>query len=225
MSFILIKNLIKKGGHIGHKIQQWNSSMLPYVYTQKNGICIIDLIQTIICYHKTCIFLQNKAAEGQNFLFIGTRKEMQSIVENTAKKSNSFYINKKWQGGLLTNWTTIQENIFFFSNNEQKMSTKVTDRNKLIYKKRTFDKYYGGIKKMRSLPHIVIMTDQKSNLGAIKECNRLKIPVVCLLDSNSYSDVIDFPIPTNDDSVQIISFFFTQFTEAIIAGRNLRKKK
>lgn len=220
----IAKKYIKASVHYGHAPKEWNPKMAPYILYEKYGYHIFDLVKTSKLLKLAGNVLQKKAAKGSTFLFVGTTKISSSIIATQAKKANSFYINYRWLGGMLTNWPTIQKRIerLHFLENQQKSGIfetlskkeKNTQRKELEKLQRLFN----GIKEMKSLPDVVIFTNQLKDTLAIQECLKLGIPTICIVDSNCDPDLIPYPIPANDDSRSSINFILSYLTNQILVG-------
>lgn len=227
MSDISLSQLLEAGVHFGHKAHRWNPKMFPYIYSEVNNIHILDLIQSATLLKKAMRYLEKVAASEQNkVLFVGTKRQVTTLIAQEAIRSNSYYVNHRWLGGMLTNWKTMKERIEKLKDLESQESQGTFDlltkkeaalRRKELTKLR---KYLDGIKTMSSLPDVVIVIDQKREMTAITECRKLGIPVVSILDTNCDPDLIDIPIPGNDDAVRSIKLILTSLTDSIIKGQN-----
>jgi small subunit ribosomal protein S2 len=219
----LIK-LLEANLHLGHNTNQFNSKMFPYLYTQKNDLDIIDLVQTAQSLEEAYEFVYNAAFDKQTILFVGTKREAKEITAFEAIRSNSPYINHHWLGGLLTNWPTIQLRIKRLKNLEQKeitnASNKISKRDAMILKRelKKLNIMFRGIKNMKEIPNIIIVIDQHVEKRAIQEANLLNIPIISIIDTNCNPDLIDIPIPGNDDSSPAIKLILSKLADAIIAG-------
>lgn len=218
---ITLEQMLVSSVHLGHPIKQWNPKMSPYIYGERNGIHIIDLLQTLVCLKKVCNFLSTSTREGKTVLFVGTKHQFSHIVESCAIESNSFYVTKRWLGGMLTNWSTIKsciENLQLLTKQESDGSLdRLTKKEGLMLKKRKvkLEKYLSGIKNMTKLPDIVIIINQSRELNAVKECLKLGIPIISVLDTNSDPTLTDFLVPANDDSVSSINLILKAFSDSI----------
>ena len=227
MSDISLSKLLEAGVHFGHKAHRWNPKMFPYIYSEVNNIHILDLIQSATLLKKAMRYLEKVAASDNNkILFVGTKRQVTTLIAQEAIRSNSYYVNHRWLGGMLTNWTTMKERIEKLKDLENQESQGTFDlltkkeaalRRKELTKLR---KYLDGIKTMSSLPDVVIIIDQRWEMTAITECRKLKIPVVSILDTNCDPDLVDIPIPGNDDAVRSIKLILTALTDSIIKGKN-----
>lgn len=207
-----LAQFLKVGLHLGHKKNQWNPKMLRYIYKSQRDYHIIDLYQTQKCLERACDYAKKATRKNKQFLFVGTRKPIAKIIENEAKRCGAFYINYRWLGGILTNWSTIQKRISrlnFLETLEAYNIFKDYPKKEAAQLKRELDKlrkYLTGIKKMSQLPDVVFLIDQQREMTAIKECKKLGIPIISIVDTNCDPDLISIPIPGNDDSVKAIKF-------------------
>ena len=229
MSDISLSQLLEAGVHFGHKAYRWNPKMFPYIYSEVNNIHILDLVQSATLLKEANKELQLAASEGKTFLFIGTKRQASTLIAQEAKRCESYYVNHRWLGGMLTNWTTLKERIERLKNLEQQEADNTFDlltkkeaslRRKELQKLR---KHLDGIKSMEKLPDIAIVIDQKREMTAIRECQKLGIPIVSILDTNCDPDLIDIPIPGNDDAVRSIKLILKSLTDSIIIGKSQYK--
>jgi small subunit ribosomal protein S2 len=229
MSDISLSQLLEAGVHFGHKAYRWNPKMFPYIYSEVNNIHILDLVQSATLLKEANKELQLAASEGKTFLFIGTKRQASTLIAQEAKRCESYYVNHRWLGGMLTNWTTLKERIARLKNLEQQEADNTFDlltkkeaslRRKELQKLR---KHLDGIKSMEKLPDIAIVIDQKREMTAIRECRKLGIPIVSILDTNCDPDLIDIPIPGNDDAVRSIKLILKSLTDSIIMGKSQYK--
>ena len=227
MSDISLSQLLEAGVHFGHKAYRWNPKMFPYIYSEVNNIHILDLVQSATLLKEANNYLQSAATEGKTFLFIGTKRQASTLIAQEAKRCNSYYVNHRWLGGMLTNWNTLKERIEELKNLEQQ---EADDTFSLLTKKEAalrrkelqkLRKHLEGIKTMKYLPDIAIIIDQKREMTAIRECRKLGIPVVSILDTNCDPDLVDIPIPGNDDAVRSIKLILKSLTDNIIQGKAL----
>ena len=226
MSDISLSQLLEAGVHFGHKAHRWNPKMFPYIYSEVNNIHILDLIQSATLLKKAMRYLEVAASKNQKVLFVGTKRQATTLIAQEAKRSNSYYVNHRWLGGMLTNWSTMKERIEKLKDLEKQESEGTFDlltkkegalRRKELAKLR---KYLDGIKSMTTLPDVVIIIDQRREITAIAECRKLGIPVVSILDTNCDPDLVDIPIPGNDDAVRSIKLILTLLTDSIIKGQS-----
>lgn len=225
MADIKIAQLLAASVHFGHKTSRWNPRMFPYIYTEKNGTHIIDLVQTSKLLQQACDYVQSAAKRGKTFLFVGTKPQAVNIIKEEALRSTSFYVNHRWYGGLLTNWQTFTVRIKKLRKLEREEKTLFSSLQKketanLRKQLQKLQIQLAGIKKMNVLPDIMIVVDQQRELTAIREANRLKIPIISILDSNCDPNLIDIPIPGNDDSVKSIKLIINALSNSIIKGKS-----
>ena len=225
MSNISLSQLLEAGVHFGHKAHRWNPKMFPYIYSEVNNIHILDLIQSANLLKEANNYLKLNASEGKTFLFIGTKRQASSLIAQEAKRCDSYYVNHRWLGGMITNWTTVKTRINRLKDLEKQEADGTFDlltkkevalRRKELQKLR---KHLEGIKTMKELPNIAIIIDQKREMTAIAECRKLGIPIVSILDTNCDPDLVDIPIPGNDDAVRSIKLILNSLTDSIIQGR------
>ncbi|MBD1908919.1 30S ribosomal protein S2 [Funiculus sociatus GB2-A5] len=226
MSVVSLAQMMESGVHFGHQTRRWNPKMSPYIYTSRNGVHIIDLVQTAHLMEDAYNYMRSEAEKGKKFLFIGTKRQAAGIVAQEAARCGSYYINQRWLGGMLTNWATIKTRVERLKDLERREETGVLD---LLPKKEAsmlrremtkLQKYLGGIKLMRKVPDIVVIVDQRREYNAVQECQKLGIPIVSLLDTNCDPDVVDIPIPANDDAIRSIKLIVGKLADAIYEGRH-----
>ena len=225
MAEITLAQLLDAGVHFGHKAYRWNPKMFPYIYTERNNIHILDLVQSAQLLKEANSYLRSAAEQNKTFLFIGTKRQASTLIAQEAKRCNSYYVNHRWLGGMLTNWVTVKSRINRLKELEQQEADEIFNllpkkeaslRRKELEKLR---KHLGGVKTMGTVPDIAIVIDQKRELTAIKECRKLGIPVVSILDTNCDPDLVDIPIPGNDDAVRSIKLILQSLTDNINLGR------
>jgi len=220
-----IKELLEAGAHFGHQTSRWHPRMKKHIFTKRNGIHIIDLEQTATMLDEACEFVKQVVAEGGKVLFVGTKKQAQSIVEEEAKRCGMYYINQRWIGGVLTNFTTIQARIDHLVRLEDQQARG--DFNRLPKKEalklgeeiERLNKQMGGFKEMTSLPDAIFIIDPTKEAIALAEAQRVGIPVVAIVDTNCNPDDIDHPIPANDDAIRAIKLITTKIADATIEGK------
>lgn len=226
MSDITLSQLLEAGVHFGHKAYRWNPKMFPYIYSEVNNIHILDLVQSATLLKEANNYVENAARDDKTFLFIGTKRQASTLIAQESKRCDSFYVNHRWLGGMLTNWSTLKERIEYLKNLEQQEADHTFDlltkkeatlRRKELKKLR---RHLDGIKSMKSLPDIAIVIDQKREMTAIRECRKLGIPIVSILDTNCDPDLVDIPIPGNDDAVRSIKLILKSLTDSIIRGKS-----
>ena len=220
--------LVKKKLHLGHPTRDWNPKMSPYIYTKRKGFYIIDLLCTYPALECAKSALRDAATKGSTFLFVGTKRQASVLVKHHAERCNSFYINHKWSGGLLTNWQTVSNMTRSLINASsgvvQKNSTKKSsfsskkEAARLEKQRQKLEKTVGGIRDMKKLPDIVIIIGAAEETNAVRECNKLGIPIVAILDTNCDPRVATWGVPGNDDSIASIDYILEEFSNAIISG-------
>jgi len=218
-----MKELLEAGIHFGHQKNRWNPKMEPYLFGERNGIHIIDLQQSYPLITKALKVLRDVGANGGRVLFVGTKRQAQSIVAETAVNSGQYFMNHRWLGGTLTNWKTISKSIVKLKKYEEilnKEDTGLTKKELVGIQKHKvkLEASLGGIKDMGGLPDALFVIDTNKEHIAITEANVLKIPVIAIVDSNSNPDGVDFPIPGNDDATRAIAFYCRLASEAILDG-------
>lgn len=228
MLTVSMKELLEAGVHFGHQTKSWNPKMKGYIFGQRNGIYIIDLQKTMRIVKESLQFVEDMVAQGKEVLMVGTKKQAQDIIKDYAIKCEAHYVNQRWLGGLLTNFSVIRSSVEkLIEMDEMKedgrwdlLSKKEQSRMDKVFRKLT--KNLGGIKNMTSRPGVLFVIDSTKEEIAILEAKRLKIPVVSIVDTNGDPEGIDFPIPGNDDAVRAIELFTSKIAEAILEGK---KKK
>ena len=229
MSVASLIELLEAGVHFGHQTQHWNPKMKPYIYGARNGIYVIDLRKTTDLLDAAYAAVRDFAARGKNVLFVGTKKQAADVVAEEAKRAGAYYINRRWLGGMLTNFETIRSRVnklreledFIASGHIEKLPKKeVAQINRQVAK---LSKTLGGIKEMRGLPDIIFIVDQQKELIAIKEANKLNIPVICLADTNANPEGIDYIIPGNDDAIRSVKLIVSRLADAVLEGKQLRE--
>ena len=225
MAKIELAQLLDAGVHFGHKAHRWNPKMFPYIYAERNGIHILDLIQTTEFLKRACDFSKRASAKKQTFLFVGTKKQAASLIAIEAQKCGAFYINHRWLGGMLTNWVTIKSRIDRLNDLEaQEKLNAFSDLPKkeasnLKKELEKLKKYFNGVKGMKEVPDILVIIDQKREIIAIKEALSLNIPIISILDTNCDPDLATIPIPGNDDSIRSIKYIIQNIADSICLGQ------
>ncbi|HEY9807367.1 MAG TPA: 30S ribosomal protein S2, partial [Candidatus Obscuribacterales bacterium] len=226
MPVVSLAQMMEAGVHFGHQTRRWNPKMSPYIYTARNGVHIIDLVQTAQLMEEAYSYMRTAAEQGKKFLFIGTKRQAAGIVAQEAARCGAYYVNQRWLGGMLTNWTTIKTRVDRLKELERREETGALD---LLPKKEAsvlrrelekLQKYLGGIKAMRKVPDVVIIVDQRREYNAVQECLKLGVPIVSLLDTNCDPDFVDIPIPANDDAIRSIKLIVGKLADAIYEGRH-----
>ena len=219
-----MRELLEAGVHFGHKKERWNPKMGTFIYGKRNGIHIIDLSQTVPLLHQALLAIRDVAASGGRILFVGTKRQASEHVAGSAKKSAQYYINHTWMAGILTNWKTVSNSIKRFKDLEEMLKSEkvnaLTKKEvlKLTREHNKLERAIGGIKDMGGLPDILFVIDTNKEAIAILEANKLGIPVVAILDTNSTPDNIDHPIPGNDDASRAIALYCSLAERAILDG-------
>jgi len=228
MSEIKFEQLWKSGAHFGHLTSKWNPKMKPYIFMKKNGIHIIDLHKTADCLDNASRFARETVRKGGDILFVGTKKQTKDIIQKEADRCEMFYVVERWLGGTLTNFSTIKKSIRHLQKLEKIKSSgysdNLTKKEKLTLERervRLAD-LHRGIKSMKRLPDALIVADVICDDIAVKEANKLSIPVIGIVDTNADPTLIDYPIPGNDDSIQTIQIIISQLADAILEARNSR---
>ena len=220
MTEVLIKDLLDAGIHFGHRTNRWNPKMVDYIYGHRNGIHIIDLQKTVKCLSDALNVVKKYASEKKKILFIGTKRQASDLIEKYAIECNQFFINKRWLGGMLTNWDTIQNSIKRLKNLEDIVANKsnsYTKKELVTFEKliTKLNQNLGGIKDMNGKPDLLFIIDTNKEFLAVKEANKIGIPIVAVVDSNSNPEGINFPIPGNDDAIRSIEFYCSSLSEVI----------
>jgi len=225
MSVVSLAELLESGVHFGHQTRRWNPKMSPYIFTARNGVHIIDLVQTAELIEDAYDYMRKASAKGKKVLFVGTKRQAAGIIEKEATRCGAYYINQRWLGGMLTNWETIKTRVEHLKELEALDASGAIDRRPkkeasvLRRELSKLKKYLGGIKNMRKVPDIVVIVDQRREYNAIQECQKLGIPLVSMLDTNCNPDGIDLPIPANDDAIRSIKLIVGKLADAIYEGR------
>ena len=231
MSTASLIELLEAGVHFGHQTQHWNPKMKPYIYGARNGIYILDLRKTSDLLDAAYEAVREYAAKGRNVLFVGTKKQAAEVVAEEATRVGAYYINRRWLGGMLTNFETIRGRVnklreledFMASGHAEKLPKK--EQAQLNRQLSKLSKTLGGIKEMRGLPDIIFVVDQAKEDIAIAEANKLNIPVICLADTNANPDGINYVIPGNDDAIRAIKLITSKLADAVAEGKTLKENK
>ncbi|RKY05417.1 30S ribosomal protein S2 [Candidatus Poribacteria bacterium] len=224
---VTMKQLLEAGMHFGHQTRRWNPKMARYIFTERNGIYIIDLQKTIAMMKVAYDFLRDLAAQGGIVLFVGTKKQAQDTVKEQAERCGMFYVNHRWLGGTLTNFQTIRKSIEKLKRLERMAEEGIFDKlpkkevARLRREKEKLERNLGGIKDMERLPDALVVVDTRNEHIAVAEANKLNIPIVAVVDTNCDPDLIDYPIPGNDDAIRSIKLFCTLMADAILEGKGL----
>ncbi|MBD2186910.1 30S ribosomal protein S2 [Pseudanabaena mucicola] len=226
MGVVTLAQLLESGVHFGHQTRRWNPKMEPYIFTERNGVHIIDLVQTAQYLEEAYAYLRQASEQGKKVLFVGTKRQAAGLIAQEAARCGSYYINQRWLGGMLTNWTTIKTRVDRLKDLERRDESGALDRlpkkeaSTLRREMEKLRKYLGGIKLMRKPPDIVVIVDHKREYNAVQECQKLRIPIVSLLDTNCDPDSVDIGIPANDDAIRSIKLIVGKLADAIYEGRH-----
>ena len=221
---INLKTLLEAGCHYGHQTRRWNPKMRPYIFGERNGIYILDLKQTVLGADKAYSFLKETAAKGGTVLFVGTKKQAQEAIATQAARCDMPFINQRWLGGMLTNFVTMRSRIDRMEELEAmvedgRMAARGKKEQAVLTKElEKLQRNLGGVRNMHTLPQAIFVVDTKREENAIKEAQRLKIPVVGMLDTNSDPDVVDYRIPANDDAIRSVALMCELVADAVLAG-------
>ncbi|HKL41665.1 MAG TPA: 30S ribosomal protein S2 [Clostridia bacterium] len=220
-----MRDLLEAGVHFGHKTRRWNPKMKQYIFTERSGIYIIDLQQTVRLLDEAYEFVKSVAADGGKVLFVGTKKQAKESIKQSAEKAGAFYVNHRWLGGMLTNYKTISKRIDLLDEIDkmEKDGTfemlpkkEVIDLNK---QREKLERNLGGIRGMNGLPDVLVVVDINQEINAVLEAKKLNIPVVALIDTNCDPDDVDFVIPGNDDAIRTVKLITDTMAQAVIEGR------
>ena len=222
---ITLGELLDAGVHFGHQASRWNPKMFPYIYAEQNGIHVIDLVQTARLLTHAYNYTRKSAQENKTFLFIGTKRQAAAIIAEEAQKCGQPYVNNRWLGGILTNWSTVQGRVNYLKELDKREESGELDRlpkQEAASLRRKHDKLrqnLGGLRDMTQIPDIAIVVDPKRESTAIAECRKLGIPIISILDTNCDPSVVDIPIPANDDAIRSIRLIISTLADAIVTGK------
>ena len=225
MSIISIKQLLEAGVHFGHHTRRWNPKMAEYIFTERNGIYIIDLQKTVKKFDEAYMFVRELSQNGGNILFVGTKKQAAEAIKEEAERAGQYYVNVRWPGGMLTNFKTIKRSINRLNTLEKMQADGTFDLlpkkevAALVKEMTNLEKSYGGIKTMEKLPSAVFIVDPRKEHNAVLEAKKLGIPVVAIVDTNCDPDDADYVIPGNDDAIRAIKLISAALADAVIEGR------
>ena len=228
VAVVSMKALLETGVHFGHRTKGWNPKMKAFIYTERNGIHIIDLQQTMTALDEAYNEVRDTVSENGMILFVGTKRQAQESIAEQAQRCGMPYINQRWLGGTLTNWRTIRQRIDYLLNLEERQEKGDFER---LPKKEALklgreivklNQRLGGIKNMRRLPDLLFITDVRREVTAVKEANKLGIPIVAMVDTNCDPDPIDYVVPANDDAIRALRLITTKIADAVIEGQNMR---
>ena len=224
MPRLSVEQLLMAGAHFGHLTKRWNPKMKPYIFMAKNGIYIIDLKKTQSLLDEACERVMDIVQKGDKMLFVGTKKQAKDIVRKEAERSGQYYVNERWLGGALTNFRTVRKSVKTLEQLEKKAVDGTYERIRkkeilgLERKKEKLIKYLGGVREMNRLPGGLFVVDTKKELIAVTEARKLDIPVFAILDTNGDPELVDYPIPANDDAYKSIGLIVKTFSDAIVEG-------
>jgi len=227
---IQMKELLEAGVHFGHQTRRWNPKMKPYIFGKRNGIHIIDLQKTLQHFQEAGEFVRDLATAGRNILFVGTKRQAQDAIREEATRCGMFYVNHRWLGGTMTNFKTIRRSIDRFKEieatlgNEESLLTK-KERIRLERQRRKMERALGGIKEMEELPDALFVIDTTHEHIAVREANRLGIPVIAVVDTNCDPEEVDYPIPGNDDAIRAIRLFSSRVADNVLEGLNMADER
>ncbi len=230
MAIVTMKQLLETGVHFGHRTRRWNPKMARYIYTERNGVHIIDLQQTVKALGSAYAIVRDIVAEGKQLLFIGTKRQAQESIRQEATRCNMPYVNQRWLGGTLTNWQTISQRIDHLKDLEARRDRGEFDlltKKEALMLNREIDKLnmrLGGVKNMGRLPGVVFVIDVKTEITAVREADRVRVPIVAVVDTNCDPDLIDHVIPANDDAIRAIRLMTSKMADAALEGLALRKE-
>ncbi|MDR6224198.1 30S ribosomal protein S2 [Desmospora profundinema] len=225
MAVVSMKQLLEAGVHFGHQTRRWNPKMEKYIFTERNGIYIIDLQKTVKMMEDTYNYVRDLASQGGNLLFVGTKKQAQDAVKEEAERSGMFYVNHRWLGGTLTNFQTIRKRInrlHKLEAMEEDGTFDVLPKKEVVMLKKEqarLEKFLGGIKHMKKLPDAVFIIDPRKERIAVAEARKLGIPIIAIVDTNCDPDEIDHIIPGNDDAIRAVRLFTSKMADAVLEGK------
>ncbi|WP_249646536.1 30S ribosomal protein S2 [Lactiplantibacillus plantarum] len=225
MAVISMKQLLEAGVHFGHQTRRWNPKMKPYIFTERNGIYIIDLQKTVKMIDLAYNFVKDAAADDGVILFVGTKKQAQDSIEEEATRAGQYYVNHRWLGGTLTNWNTIQTRIKRLKDLKKMEADGTFERlpkkevSLLMKQRAKLEKFLGGIEDMPRIPDVIFIVDPRKEQIAVKEAQKLNIPIVAMVDTNTDPDDIDVIIPSNDDAIRAVRLITSKMADAVIEGR------
>ena len=228
MAVVSMKQLLEAGVHFGHQTRRWNPKMAPYIFTERNGIYIIDLQKTVRKLEDAYNFVRDLSMEGKSVLFVGTKKQAQASVKEEAERAGAFYVNARWLGGMLTNFRTIRrrvERLYQLRKMEEDGTFDLLPKKEVIQLRleiEKLEKFLGGVTEMRQLPGALFIVDPRKERIAVAEAKKLGIPIVAIVDTNCDPDEIDYVIPGNDDAIRAVKLISSAVANAIIEGREGR---
>lgn len=224
MAVISMKQLLEAGVHFGHQTRRWNPKMAPYIFTDRNGIYIIDLQKTVQKVEEAYNFVRETVANGGTVMFVGTKKQAQEAVKEEAERCGMFYVNQRWLGGMLTNFQTIRRRVERLKELERMEEEGIManlpkkEVAGLLHEKEKLQKFLGGIKEMKRLPDVLFVIDPRKERIAVAEARKLNIPIVAIVDTNCDPDEVDYVIPGNDDAIRAVKLLTSKMAEACLEG-------
>lgn len=225
---ITMKQLLEAGVHFGHQSRRWNPKMKTYIYTERNGIYIIDLKKTLKMLRDACKFVRDAVADGKTVLFVGTKKQAKDSIFEAARDCNMYFVNNRWLGGMLTNFRTVRRSVLRMMEIERMEQDGTIqhytkkEQSMLVKERESLEKNLGGVKKMEQLPGLMFVVDPHKEDIAVKEARKLKIPVVAIVDTNCDPDLIDWVIPGNDDAIRAVKLISQKMAESVAEGLQAR---
>ena len=222
---VSMKSLLEAGVHFGHQTRRWNPKMAPYIYTERNGIYIIDLQKTVKKLEEAYNFVRQLSENGQSLLFVGTKKQAQEAIKDEAARCGQYYVNARWLGGMMTNFKTMRTRIDRLAQLKKMQEDGTFDMlpkkevMKLLGEMEKLEKYLGGVKEMKKLPGALFIVDPRKERNAIAEARKLHIPIVAIVDTNCDPDEVDYVIPGNDDAIRAIRLIAATMANAVVEGR------
>ena len=225
MGVVQMKQLLEAGVHFGHQTRRWNPKMAEYIFTERNGIYIIDFQKTVKMIEEAYYFTRDVAAEGGSVLFVGTKKQAQEAIKEEAERTGMYYVNARWLGGMLTNFKTIKKRIsrlFQLDKMAEDGTMELLPKKEVIklnLEKERLEKFLGGIKNMQDLPSAMFVVDPRKEKNAIAEAHKLGIPVIAIVDTNCDPEEADYPIPGNDDAIRAVKLIVSTIGNAILEGK------
>ncbi len=229
MSSVSMKELLEAGVHFGHRTRRWNPKMRPYIFTERSGIHIVDLQQTMLRLNEYTSMVRDIAAEGGTILFVGTKRQAQAAIFAEAERCRMPYVNQRWLGGTITNWVTIKQRLDYLLQLERRIDAgefRNLSKKEQLSLSREVDKLnrrIGGLKTMSKLPNLVFVVDTEIEDLAVKEASKLNIPILAMVDTNCNPDPIDYIIPSNDDAIRAVKLIVGAMADAVLEGRRIRE--
>jgi len=229
MAVVTMKALLETGVHFGHRRRRWNPKMKPYIFTERNGIHIIDLQQTTVALEKAYNLVRDTVADGGSILFVGTKRQAQDAIAEHAQRCGMPYVNRRWLGGTLTNWRTIRQRIEHLKRLEERRDQgefALLTKKEALRLNREIEKLHerlGGIKDMKTMPNLLFITDVRREYIAVSEANKLNVPVIAMVDTNCDPDPIDLIIPANDDAIRANRLIIGKIADAAVEGISMRR--